>query len=65
MNAMGDAGEFMQNAVNTNNQVKAIPPPSTPPIPRAFRFIEHPTTTMDIFLNRFHSDRWHDLPSPI
>jgi len=64
---LGDAGEFIQNAVNTNNpgykqflRLSDVPDPA-----RIFAFIEeHPDSIDDgYFLNRFHSDRWHDLPA--
>jgi prepilin-type N-terminal cleavage/methylation domain-containing protein/prepilin-type processing-associated H-X9-DG protein len=68
MNAMlGNAGEFMKNAVNTNNpgykqflHLSDVPEPA-----RIFAFIEeHPDSINDgYFLNRFYSGHWHDLPA--
>lgn len=68
MNAMlGNAGEFMKGAVNTNNptyrqfvRIADVPEPS-----RIFAFVEeHPDSINDgYFLNRFYSDRWIDLPA--
>ena len=68
MNAMlGDAGEFMKAAVNTNNpsyrqflRLGDVAEPS-----RIFAFIEeHPDSINDgYFLNRFYSDKWIDLPA--
>ena len=68
MNAMlGDAGEFMKSAVNTNNphyrqflQLGEVVQPS-----RIFAFIEeHPDSINDgYFLNRFYSTKWIDLPA--
>jgi prepilin-type N-terminal cleavage/methylation domain-containing protein/prepilin-type processing-associated H-X9-DG protein len=68
MNAMlGNAGEFMKNSVNTNNpnyrqflRLSDVPDPA-----RIFAFVEeHPDSIDDgYFLNRFYSDRWHDLPA--
>jgi prepilin-type N-terminal cleavage/methylation domain-containing protein/prepilin-type processing-associated H-X9-DG protein len=68
MNAMlGDAGEFMKSAVNTNNphykqflRLGDITNPST-----IFSFIEeHPDSIDDgYFLNRFYSTKWNDLPA--
>ena len=68
MNAMlGDAGEFMNSAVNTNNphykqylRLGDVADPST-----IFSFIEeHPDSIDDgYFLNRFYSSKWNDLPA--
>lgn len=68
MNAMlGNAGEFMNGSVNTNNpgyrqflRVGDVPDPS-----RIFSFIEeHPDSINDgYFLNRFYSTEWIDLPA--
>jgi prepilin-type processing-associated H-X9-DG protein/prepilin-type N-terminal cleavage/methylation domain-containing protein len=68
MNAMlGNAGEFMKHEVNTNNpgyrqflRLSDVPNPAG-----IFAFIdEHPDSIDDgYFLNRFYSDRWHDLPA--
>jgi len=68
MNAMlGNAGEFMNGAANTNNpgykqffHVGDVPDPS-----RIFTFIEeHPDSINDgYFLNRFGSHEWIDLPA--
>lgn len=68
MNAMlGDAGEFLDGGVNTNNpgykqffRMSDIPAPS-----RIFAFVEeHPDSINDgYFLNRFFSYKWNDLPA--
>jgi prepilin-type N-terminal cleavage/methylation domain-containing protein/prepilin-type processing-associated H-X9-DG protein len=68
MNAMlGNAGEFMNGAVNTNNpgyrqflRLSDVPEPS-----RIFAFIEeHPDSINDgYFLNRFYTGQWIDLPA--
>jgi prepilin-type N-terminal cleavage/methylation domain-containing protein/prepilin-type processing-associated H-X9-DG protein len=68
MNAMlGNAGEFMESGVNTNNpsykqflRLADIPEPS-----RIFAFVEeHPDTISDgYFLNRFYSSVWNRLPA--
>lgn len=68
MNAMlGNAGEFMNGAANTNNpgyqqflHVGDVPDPS-----RIFTFIEeHPDSINDgYFLNRFNYYEWIDLPA--
>jgi prepilin-type N-terminal cleavage/methylation domain-containing protein/prepilin-type processing-associated H-X9-DG protein len=68
MNAMlGDAGEFMNSSVNTNNphykqflRLGDVTNPST-----IFSFIEeHPDSIDDgYFLNRFYSTKWNDLPA--
>jgi prepilin-type N-terminal cleavage/methylation domain-containing protein/prepilin-type processing-associated H-X9-DG protein len=68
MNAMlGDAGEFMKVAVNTNNphykqflRLSDVVEPSS-----IFAFIEeHPDSINDgYFLNRFYSYQWIDLPA--
>jgi len=68
MNAMlGDAGEFMQSSVNTNNpdykQFLKLADVDDPE--RIFAFIEeHPDSINDgYFLNRFYSYKWIDLPA--
>jgi prepilin-type N-terminal cleavage/methylation domain-containing protein/prepilin-type processing-associated H-X9-DG protein len=68
MNAMlGNAGEFMQGAVNTNNpgyvqffRLGQIPQPS-----EIFAFVEeHPDSINDgYFLNKYGSYEWIDLPA--
>ena len=68
MNAMlGNAGEFMNGAMNTNNpgyrqffRLAEVPEPS-----RIFAFVEeHPDSINDgYFLNRFYSHEWIDLPA--
>lgn len=68
MNAMlGNAGEFLAGAVNTNNpayrqffKMSDIPEPS-----RIFAFVEeHPDSINDgYFINRFYSEEWMDLPA--
>lgn len=68
MNAMlGDAGEFMNSAINTNNpgykqflRLGDVVEPS-----RIFAFIEeHPDSINDgYFINRFYSHQWIDLPA--
>jgi prepilin-type processing-associated H-X9-DG protein len=68
MNAMlGDAGEFLTGAVNTNNpnyrqffRMSEIPEPS-----RIFAFVEeHPDSINDgYFINKFYSSEWLDLPA--
>jgi prepilin-type N-terminal cleavage/methylation domain-containing protein/prepilin-type processing-associated H-X9-DG protein len=68
MNAMlGNAGEFLEGGLNTNNpgykqffRMSDIPAPS-----RIFAFVEeHPDSINDgYFLNRFYSYKWNDLPA--
>jgi prepilin-type N-terminal cleavage/methylation domain-containing protein/prepilin-type processing-associated H-X9-DG protein len=68
MNAMlGNAGEFLTGAVNTNNpnyqqffRMSDIPEPS-----RIFALIEeHPDSINDgYFINKFYSSEWLDLPA--
>jgi prepilin-type N-terminal cleavage/methylation domain-containing protein/prepilin-type processing-associated H-X9-DG protein len=68
MNAMlGDAGEFLAGAVNTNNpgyrqffRMSDIPEPS-----RIFAFVEeHPDSINDgYFINKFYYPEWLDLPA--
>jgi prepilin-type N-terminal cleavage/methylation domain-containing protein/prepilin-type processing-associated H-X9-DG protein len=68
MNAMlGNAAEFMESGVNTNNpsykqflRLADVPEPS-----RIFAFVEeHPDTISDgYFLNRFYSYIWNRLPA--
>jgi len=68
MNAMlGNAGEFLNGSVNTNNpgyrqffRLGDVPEPS-----RIFAFIEeHPDSINDgYFLNQFDSHQWNDLPA--
>ncbi len=68
MNAMlGNAGEFLAGAVNTNNPgykqfftLSEVPNPS-----EIFAFVEeHPDSINDgYFINRFYSYEWHDLPA--
>lgn len=68
MNAMlGNAGEFMKGAVNTNNpgyrqflRMGDVPEPS-----RIFAFVEeHPDSIDDgYFINKFYSHEWIDLPA--
>ncbi len=68
LNAMlGNAGEFLDGGVNTNNpdyrqffKLSEIPEPS-----RIFAFLEeHPDSINDgYFLNRFNSYEWIDLPA--
>jgi prepilin-type processing-associated H-X9-DG protein/prepilin-type N-terminal cleavage/methylation domain-containing protein len=68
MNAMlGNAGEFLAGAVNTNNpgyrqffRMSDVPMPA-----QIFAFVEeHPDSINDgYFINRFYSSRWNDLPA--
>jgi prepilin-type N-terminal cleavage/methylation domain-containing protein/prepilin-type processing-associated H-X9-DG protein len=68
MNAMlGNAGEFVEGGVNTNNpgykqffRMSEIPAPS-----RIFAFVEeHPDSIDDgYFINRFYAYKWNDLPA--
>ena len=68
MNAMlGNAGEFLAGAVNTNNpgyrqffRLSDVPQPS-----QIFAFVEeHPDSINDgYFINRFYSYEWLDLPA--
>jgi len=68
MNAMlGNAGEFLEGSVNTNNpgysqffRLSEIPDPS-----RIFAFVEeHPDSINDgYFINRYDSHKWIDLPA--
>jgi prepilin-type processing-associated H-X9-DG protein len=68
LNAMlGDAGEFMNGRVNTNNpgyrQFLRLGEVSEPS--RIFAFVEeHPDSINDgYFINRFYSREWIDLPA--